>query len=751
MASEASSQAKPKQSCQFCKRSNHSLHDCRDIMKVTLTERQEFIKKNGLCFGCLSHGHLSKDCTAKSVCRKCKGKHPTCLHGDYQNLNLAKEKDQLSRFQSQSHIKVSEAKSGTSAKPSLDSGTTFRIDGKITGIKSAMIVPVYLSSEEEPDKKCLVYALLDTQSDTTFILDEIAEKMNFPSQPARLKLSTMTSTSVIDCKKYSGLMIQGVNSGVKICLPLTYSRSFIPVHKSHIPTPEVVMKWPHLECLKSEILPLQDCEVGLLIGYNCAQALAPRDFISGDGDQPFAIKSDLGWSIVGKTCTEESDYDEIGTSHRIVTMEVPEDLKLNTPEITFPNQVQYICQAQLKEEIILPQVCKILESDFSEKYKDNVMSQEDIRFLKIMSEEICQDHEGYYQMPLPFCENNPNLPNNESMAFKRLEHLKRRFQSNKKYYTDYKNFIEDILQHGDAEQVPPQEQEKNQVWYIPHHGVYHPKKPEKIRVVFDCSARFKGTALNDHLLQGPDLNNPLIGVLCRFRENPVAFMSDIERMFHQFRVKPGHRDYLRFLWWKNGDYNSEVVKFRMKVHLFGAASSPGCANYGLKKVAQDYCKEFESEVSSFITNDFYVDDGLKSVETVSQAIDLIEGARKLCAKGNLRLHKFVTNNHKVLMSIPPSERSQNVKKMNLNFEDLAIERALGIEWCVNSDTFQFRLILSHKPFTRRGILSTVASVYDPLGCLSPFVLLGKQILQEMCRENAGWEKPLSDQLRPKWE
>lgn len=54
-------------------------------------------------------------------------------------------------------------------------------------------------------------------------------------------------------------------------------------------------------------------------------------------------------------------------------------------------------------------------------------------------------------------------------------------------------------------------------WYLPHHGVYHPKKPEKIRVVFDCSATYGGVSLNSMLLQGPDLTNQIVGVLSRLR------------------------------------------------------------------------------------------------------------------------------------------------------------------------------------------------------------------------------------------
>ena len=83
---------------------------------------------------------------------------------------------------------------------------------------------------------------------------------------------------------------------------------------------------------------------------------------------------------------------------------------------------------------------------------------------------------------------------------------------------------------------------------MPHHGGYHPKKL-KLRVVFDCGATYGGASLNAELLQGPDLTSSLIGVLTRFRQKPVAFMADIEAMFHQIKVSLEDADLLRFLWW----------------------------------------------------------------------------------------------------------------------------------------------------------------------------------------------------------
>ncbi|XP_054868653.1 uncharacterized protein LOC129349462 [Amphiprion ocellaris] len=80
-----------------------------------------------------------------------------------------------------------------------------------------------------------------------------------------------------------------------------------------------------------------------------------------------------------------------------------------------------------------------------------------------------------------------------------------------------------------------------------------------------------------------------------------------------------------------------------------------------------------------------------------------------------------------------------------------MERALGVQWCISSDKFQFRITVKEHPMTKRRILCTVASVYDPLGFVAPFTLRGKQILQQLCQEKAGWDEPLSDQLRTQWE
>jgi hypothetical protein len=89
-----------------------------------------------------------------------------------------------------------------------------------------------------------------------------------------------------------------------------------------------------------------------------------------------------------------------------------------------------------------------------------------------------------------------------------------------------------------------------------------------VRIVLDCAAKYKGKSLNDEVLQGPDLLNSLVGILLRFREQPIAFAADVEMMYYQVKVMQDHRDVLRFLWFENGDLKTSPVTFRMTVHPF---------------------------------------------------------------------------------------------------------------------------------------------------------------------------------------
>ena len=390
--------------------------------------------------------------------------------------------------------------------------------------------------------------------------------------------------------------------------------------------------------------------------------------------------------------------------------------------------------------------------DFNEPPSDDheKISVEDRKFIELLKAGITQRSDGHFEMPLPLKSENILLPNNKQMALSRLMKLKYKLGKDQKYAHDYRDFMKKLIDNGHAEVAsdPPPE---GRTWYIPHHGIYHPRKPNKIRVVFDCSAEYKEESLNRNLLQGPDMTNNLTGILCRFRNQPIAFACDVEGMFHQVHVNKDQRDYLRFLWWEDGDMDQPIKEYRMTVHLFGATSSPGCANFALRSTADKYEQEFGEAAAKFVRDDFYVDDGLKSTNDAKKAIELIASTHNLCAKGGFNLHKFICNDKDVLESIPKEQRASKVQDIDLMHEELPAERTLGIQWCIETDTFFFTADCKEKPTTRRTILSTVSSLYDPLGLLSPFVLVGKRILQDLCRDNVDWDESLSDEMIHRWQ
>ena len=395
------------------------------------------------------------------------------------------------------------------------------------------------------------------------------------------------------------------------------------------------------------------------------------------------------------------------------------------------------------------------ELNYSRKIcaNEQVESIEDKRFFQIMTAEMHKNQLGNWEAPLPFKTDEVNLPDNREQCLRRLLSLKRKLCKDERARENYIAFMQKILERQHASRVPDNEltPTPGKVWYLPHFDVYHPKKPDQVRVVFDCRALYNSQSLNKNLLQGPDQLNSLIGVLTRFRKEDVALTCDIEQMFHSFHVTPSHRDFLRFLWFENNDLDGAISEFRMNVHLFGAVSSPAVANYSLHKTAETGRAEFGDKAADFLCRNVYVDDGLTSVPTISEAIELIEDSQGLCASAKLRLHKFASNRKDVLEALPKDDRARDLKDLDLRHNALPVQRSLGTYWCIESDTLGFRIELKDKPLSRRGILSTISSVYDPLGIVSPVILTGKQILQDLCRQKVDWDDPLPDEIIARWE
>ena len=93
----------------------------------------------------------------------------------------------------------------------------------------------------------------------------------------------------------------------------------------------------------------------------------------------------------------------------------------------------------------------------------------------------------------------------------------------------------------------------------------------------------------------------------------------------------------------------------MNVHLFGKNDSPCVANFALKRASKDKKDIIHPSVSTSINQDFYVDDFLKSDNSVEHLTRITITVISVLTESGFRLTKFVSNNQKILNQLPETE------------------------------------------------------------------------------------------------
>ena len=291
---------------------------------------------------------------------------------------------------------------------------------------------------------------------------------------------------------------------------------------------------------------------------------------------------------------------------------------------------------------------------------------------------------------------------------------------------------ENTLQHDLAKNyVKPVEKTKiapNKIWYLPHHPVINPRKPDKVRRVSNAASKFRSTSLNENLLTGPDLLANLVGLLLRFREQPVGVLADIEGMFMQIAIRHDDQAALRFLW----QDNDLVREFQFTRLIFGATCSPSCAIYVLRRCAEDHQTQFPAVFHS-ILNNFYMDDFVQSFSSVDEAKQLTANLRLVLQKGGFHLTKFISNSTEILQSLPNDDVICNQTQV----------RVLGQTWNLQNDNFETTKTASAVPdsskCTLRQLFSLLSSTFDPLGLLAPFLVRFKVLIQTIWKSGKSWD------------
>ncbi|XP_071211807.1 uncharacterized protein [Salvelinus alpinus] len=117
----------------------------------------------------------------------------------------------------------------------------------------------------------------------------------------------------------------------------------------------------------------------------------------------------------------------------------------------------------------------------------------------------------------------------------------------------------------------------------------------------------------------------------------------------------------------------------------------------------------------------------------------------------MKLHKIASNSKTVMEAFPMEDRAKDLKDLDLGVDPLPFQRSLGLSWNLETDSFSFQVSHNEKPFTRRGILSTVNSLYDPLGFVAPITMQGKALIRELSSDQSEWDAPLPPEKEEKWK
>jgi hypothetical protein len=547
-------------------------------------------------------------------------------------------------------------------------------------------------------------ALLDSGSTTTFCTQRLVDHLGIDGVEVDYNLSTLSNSQQARKSKLVSFRLTSADGSYTVKLTNVYVVECIPVTPQNVS----LQKYKHLSDL-----PLDGhlSETDVLIGQDHAELLVSIQVRRGDEGDPLATLTLLGWSVNGPVASGT------GMSRKVMS--------------------HFITTSKFEDEF---QKLWNIENENVARDK-SAWSQEDKQVIELWDREV-QRVDGHYQLPIPW-RDKVEVPNNMMVAMSRLKSLQINL-AKRGLTRQYSDEIDKLCEKGYAEKIPSDDViTSGKVWYLPHQAVVSDKKPGKLRVVYDCSSKYLGQSLNDKCLQGPDLTNKLLHVLLRFRNHSYALTADIEAMYYQVLVAPEDVDCLRFLW---SGSDGVLEHYRMLRHVFGGVWSGCAASYALRRTVSDFPK-CDDLVRDVVLNSFYVDDCLLSLQNFEQARSVMNETRNLLSHGGFKLTKFVANDDRLLADLSEGDEASEVK--NLQYDSKS--KVLGLLWNVQSDSFQFDVKLEASDVvTRRVMLSIVSSLYDPLGLISPVLIVGKILLQDVTRMKLNWDVAVPSDVQERW-
>jgi Pao retrotransposon peptidase/Family of unknown function (DUF5641)/Reverse transcriptase (RNA-dependent DNA polymerase) len=477
----------------------------------------------------------------------------------------------------------------------------------------------------------------------------------------------------------------------------------------------------------------------LLIGIELTHLFHVTEHIVGAENEPIANLTPLGWAFMGNRLTYETIMEKYCQSDKSISIFKSDDFLDDMVTRQFDLE-----QFGLQEK----------EAPYSkgfnggpknpalwspaEKRADNSMK------VKYM--------ENYFQVNIPWLSTHElNLCGNFNMVRLRQDNSHNTKALDKKGITieEIEAILNGYVTKGYIEEVPKEEQ--GQGWYLPFFEVVNREKSTPIRLVFDAKATYGKISLNNQIKNTPNRLNDLVLTLMRLRRYEFAVTGDISEMFLRIRVAPEDKQYHRF--YHNGKH------YQWTRILFGNKSSPNASQKVLTSLGELF-GEIYPNAKETVDNSCYMDDCVDSRSTESELQQLVQELPEMLLKADMKLCKFYTNSKNVASKIPRDLIAKEVK-----FEDkdpfFECNKVLGMVWDAESDNLTFKTKYNTfqdwksackiDVWTKRAILKTTASTYDPLGLLSPIIMYPRTIIQQLWAKELDWDTAVPEEIANKWE
>lgn len=679
--------------CTYCAQ-NHYICHCKDFAQLDVPQRQDFIKKNGICFNCLVKGHSVNTCRQSTTCRKCNRRHHTLLH----STTLSKNPPVPDTNHPASKPETSTSIPTVTAKAEVHN-------------EQVILATAQIAAQSRNNDTIILRALIDQGSQASFITEAAAQLLNLERVSVNGKI-TGISSATLTTKSMVNLKFHAVRDSSHL---LTAEAYVLKRLTSLLPSQEFPADtWPSFE--QSELADPHFHKPGsidVLLGAD-VHAHIILDGIRRHNSL-LALNSRLGWLISGRITQTDSK------SHHVVVM-----------------------HTQVEVDQLLRQFWEIDEYIPNKKPLSQLETQCEEHFMKTHT----RNADGRYKVCLPFKdEDTPNLGNSRSLAVNRLLQMEKRFKHKPEFQEEYCKFMRQYESLGHMEIVPEKEHKNEKVYYLPHHAIIRESSlSTKLRVVFDGSAKpANGNSLNDELLIGPPLQQEIRDLVTRWRQHKFCLVADIQQMYRQILISQQDIDYQRIMWRETP--NEDIKEYRLLTVTYGTSCAPYLAIKTLHQLADDEREDFpEAEI---LKTDLYMDDLMTGSSTEEDALTLQRRLTELFKRGGFLLHKWSSNSETVLSEIPEANKAlQSV--INIKMDDSV--KALGIAWKPQSDTFELIVNLScdNDVITKRNVLSAIAKTFDPLGWLAPLVIVLKIFMQKLWLAGLGWDDELNSELKAEW-